>query len=511
MATKIISASFNGIDGEVVYVEVDINKGLPSFSIVGLPDMSIKESKERVRSAVINSGYEFPLGRVVVNLAPADIKKIGTLLDLPIAIGILLESNQITISDSNKYMIVGELSLNGEINAVNGCLPIILEGKNRGIDNYIIPQGNIEETSLIRNGNIYPFKNLKQVTEFLVYEDQLPIKHDEVVKFTKLREIEYDFSDVYGNESAKRALEISAASNHNIMLYGPAGSGKTMLAKRLSSILPDLSYEECLEVTKIYSVSGNLKNKNGFVNLRPFRNPHHTTPKNTLIGGGRELAVGEISLAHKGVLFLDELLEFDRRVLECLREPLEEKLIQISRLSGKITYPADFIFIGAANQCPCAKSVDSSGFSSCICTDLEKNKYQKRLSKAIADRIDLYVSVVQIPFNELMSSSRRESSKDIKERVMKARDLQEKRYKDIGINFNSQLNHSQIKKYIKLDNECLDLIEKIYDKYRISTRGLDKILKVSRTIADLNGDKDVKKASIIEALSYRKFFDGQII
>ncbi|QAA33225.1 YifB family Mg chelatase-like AAA ATPase [Clostridium manihotivorum] len=510
MATKIISASFNGIDGEVVYVEVDINKGLPSFSIVGLPDISVKESKERVRSAIINSGFKFPLGRVVINLAPADIKKIGTLLDLPIAVAILLESGQIVMADTSKYMLVGELSLSGEVKAVNGCLPIIIEGKNHRINNYIIPEQNVEETMLIKNNNIFTFANLKQVADFLIYEDQYPIKLTKYEKITSNHNIKENFSDVFGNESAKRALEIAAASNHNIILYGPAGSGKTMLARRLPSILPDLSYEECLEVTKIYSVSGNLKDKSGVISYRPFRNPHHTTPKNTLIGGGRELTIGEISLAHRGVLFLDELLEFDRRILECLREPLEDKVIRISRLSGKVSYPADFIFISAMNTCPCGKSNGIDG-GSCICTDIEKHKYRKRLSKAIADRIDLYVQVAQVPFDQLMKETKRESSEIIKERVEKARKIQKDRYSELGILFNSQLDHSDIKKYIKLDCACISLLEQIYDKYHISTRGLDKILKVSRTIADLNNQQDINKATIVEALNYRKFFDGEII
>lgn len=504
MAIKIYSATFTGIQGVIVHVEVDISAGLPNFNIVGLADTAVKESKERVRAAILNSGYEFPVGRITVNLAPADVRKEGGLFDLPIAIGILIASQQIKGDSIEEFVLMGELSLNGELREIKGVLSIALESLNHGIKNMIIPLCNRKECISLNNINVYPFENLNEVIHFLSYKDSLPYR--EKVELTKGL-LQPDFKEIVGQESTKRALEIAAAGSHNVLLMGPPGSGKSMLASRMSSILPELSYEEALEVTKIYSVSGYLDKEKGVINTPPYRNPHHTISQIALIGGGNNLRIGEISLAHNGILFLDEILEFKKNVLEVLRQPLEERIINITRATGSVVYPANFMLIGALNPCPCGFYLSNSATKACSCTETERKRYLSRLSGPLLDRIDIFSFVPQLKYDELTKDTKRESSEEIQARVKRARAIQKERFSSCGFNirYNSEMNKDLIDKYCNLDEKCKSIVEKVYKSYGLSTRAYYRILKVSRTIADLNERKNIDSADLIEAIQYRKF------
>lgn len=507
MAVKINAATFTGIEGVMVSVEVDIERGLPCLQIVGLPDISVKESKERVRAAIVNSGFEFPINRIIINLAPADVKKVGSLFDLPIAIGILIATEQICFEDIDKYLIIGELSLSGSVRGVKGVLPIVIESKSNNIDKFIVPLENAEESSIVEETEIYPFESLKEVVSYIKYRDLMPYN---CKRIQPSYENMLDFEDVVGQESCKRAIEVAAAGNHNIMMIGPPGTGKTMLAQRIPTILPALSYEEALEVTKIYSVSGNLEKNKGLVYERPFRNPHHTTTATTLVGGGRNLMPGEVSLAQNGILFLDEVLEFKQNVLEVLRQPMEDRRVQISRMSGAVTYPCNFMAVISTNPCQC-------GFygskKECICSESERRRYIRKLSGPLLDRIDLFTFVNTLAYEELIAQSKNksESSKDIRLRVERTRDIQKNRYKSEKIYCNSQMDSKMIKRYCKLSNKANRIIEKIYNRYKLSARAYSRILKVSRTIADLNEKEQIEESDIIEALQYRQFLEQKII
>lgn len=506
MAIKIATAAFSGIDGVIVTAEIDISNGLPSFNIVGLGDAAVKESKERVRSAIVNSGYEFPVNRITINLAPADLKKEGSQFDLPIAVGILLATEQIKINDVHEYLFLGELSLLGEVKRVKGVLPIVIEAINHNINKFIVPNENAKESSIIRNSSIYPFGELKQVVDFLENKDMLPYTFEDTDY--ELNNLNYDFADVVGQESCKRAIEIAAAGSHSIALWGPPGSGKSMLAKRIPSILPSLSYEEALEVTKIYSITGQLK-ENSLLSTRPFRSPHHTSSSIALVGGGRNLNPGEISLAHNGVLFLDELLEFKKSVLEVLRQPLEDKKITISRANGNVSYPANFMLVGALNPCQCGYYL--SNVKNCSCSDHERRKYVSKLSGPLLDRIDMFCYVTSLNYSEINGESKGEPSKKIRDRIKTAREIQAQRYKEERIYCNSQMDHKTIKKYCKLDGNSNNLLNKIYDKYGLSNRAYSRILKLSRTIADLNDRDEIQSSDVAEAIQYRKFLDDKVI
>lgn len=508
MVNKVTTATVIGLDSYIVDVETDVINSTPAIIIVGLPDMAINEARARIRSAVRNSGFTFPNKKVIINLAPADLKKEGTNFDLPITIGILVEEELLDAEKIKDYAFVGELSLDGSLRSVLGVLPLVLGLKKAGIKNIIVPKENAKEAGLVEGINVYGASCLAEVVNHFV-ESPLPQTKIDVKTYLENSlddEFLYDFKDVKGQHKAKKALEIAAAGGHNMLMSGSPGSGKTLMAKCFASILPPLTISEAIELTKIYSISGLLSNDEPLMTKRPFRAVHHTASPNGIIGGGSNPKPGEITLAHRGVLFLDEMVEFPRNVLEVLRQPLEDSEIVISRAKHSIKYPAKFILLGAMNPCPCGFLGDKQ--KSCTCSEFQINRYLAKLSGPLLDRIDLQVEVPRLTTDELLNNSiKEETSLEIRNRVIKARKIQLERYKDDGILTNSELTPKLVKKYCKIDKDGENLFKTAIVKYQLSGRRYDRVLKLARTIADLDGSDNIKLQHLMQALQYRVVFN----
>lgn len=502
MLTKVNSVTLLGLEGYKIEIQVDVSNNLPKWEIVGLPDTSIRESKERVKTAIKNSGYELRGKKILVNLAPAEIKKEGSVFDLGIAIGILANIQYIRDIEALKdFAFLGELSLDGKVNPIIGVLAMCIELKKLGITKVIVSKKSMIEASIVKGIEVYGVENLKEAVDFLnkdIILERTVTNIEEVLKNSKYDDI--DYSEVKGQENVKRALEIAAAGGHNCLLIGSPGAGKTMIARRITTILPDMNFEEALEVTKIHSIAG-IATKNEIISKRPFRSPHHTASKVSLVGGGKNVKPGEISLAHRGILFLDELPEFNKNTLEVLRGPLEDRKVLISRANGNYEYPSNFMLIASMNPCPCGYY--GSYEKECTCSSNEINKYMHKISGPLLDRIDIQVEVHSVEYKKIIGDEEEETSEQIKKRVDKARKIQEERYKEYNIYSNSELTPKLMERYCSIDDESKSMMEKAFKKLNLSSRAYNRILKVARTIADLKGEENIQKHDIAEAIQYR--------
>lgn len=505
MLSKIKCVGLTGIEGYTITVETDISNGIPVFDMVGLGGTAVKESKERVRAAIKNAGFEFPIKRITVNLAPADKKKEGSAFDLPIALGILTATGQVKNNHIEEYAFLGELSLDGEIKPVKGILPMVMGARENRINSVILPYENADEAAIVKDMSIFPAKGIIDVVNHLNGKNEIKRHEVDIDSFFN-KDIEYgiDFDDVKGQENVKRALEVAASGGHNCLMIGSPGCGKTMIAKRLPTILPDLTFEEALEVTKIHSISGELPSNTSLVVQRPFRSPHHSISNNGLIGGGRVPMPGEVSLAHYGVLFLDEIPEFNRSALEVLRQPLEDGVVTISRVNATFTYPARATLICAANPCRCGNYLDQT--KECTCTQKQIEQYLGRLSGPLLDRIDIHIEVASVHYKDLESQKESESSKVIRERVNRTRKIQQERYKGTKIFSNAELSPSMIKEFCGLDNNCRGILKNAFERLGLSARAHNRILKVSRTIADMDECEQIKAKHLLEAIQYRSLY-----
>ena len=502
MLSVINSATTLGINGVIIKVEADISIGLQNFSIVGLPEASVKESKTRVQSAIKNSGFDIPPKKITINLAPADLKKDGTKFDLPIAISILYALGSIKEEKLAQSVIIGELSLTGELRSIKGVLPIAVETRDSGFRYLILPEKNAAEASVVDNITIIPVKSLSEAINWLNNEVEINYnKENNIITSETDTECIEDFRDVKGQEHAKRALEIAAAGGHNIIMVGPPGSGKTMLARRLRTILPPMNFNESLETTKIYSVMGLLKTGISLIRNRPFRSPHHTISDVGLIGGGSIPRPGEVSVSHNGILFLDELPEFSKSVLEVLRQPMEDREVTISRALISITYPANFMLVAAMNPCPCGYFGHPS--RKCTCGPKQVSSYLAKISGPLLDRFDLHVEVAPVEFESISSKQKEESSERIRERVQAAREIQTRRYKGTGITCNARITPDILHDVCPLEPDAVEMLKAVFDKMGLSARAYDRILKVSRTIADMSGKEVIRKQDVAQAVQYR--------